>query len=268
MVVRVPELIQHVLRNPNSYPGPHNQSQDRTSKGFQKIDTQRQLRLIWDAIITRLAELLQSGHSVAISQFGTFSYAPVWHESKYGPDYVSKTPTFVPSNQLKAACPRYHCKELLDVDRGAISSSQSVPNKVRFLNEVPIAGGCYYRADVVRSAVKQIFSAIVDLADRGYELELNMGAVLFKVKNRSLEAVFERGLMAKHAQPDRVKSAHPTEKDHTLDALPSLSSTWKTPEFSKSMAGFLERPASREVHSTRIGTANLAVMGKDLTTCS
>jgi len=262
MVVRVPELIQHVLRNPKSYPGPHNESQERTSKGVYKLDTTRQFRLIFDAMIIRLQELLHEGQGVSIPQFGTFVFAPVWHHSKYGPDMVSKSPVFVASHELKKACPAYSGKEQVDVDRGAISSAQSVPTKVMFLNEVPIAGGCYYRVEVVRSAMKQLFTAILDLADRGYDLELDLGAVLFRVMKRNLEYKFTNDLIAAHKTPARVKGPGAQEKGTVL------SSTWKKPEFSAAMGTFLERPKSREVHDVRIATANLAVMGKDLTTCN
>ena len=104
-VVRIPELISHVLNNPKAYPGPHNTSQERTSKGFQKLDTRRQLQLILDAIISRLAELLGEGHSVSIPGFGVFSFKPVGQSIPSGPTMLTKVPTFVPSKELQRACP-------------------------------------------------------------------------------------------------------------------------------------------------------------------
>ena len=35
----VRDLMVHVLNNPKSYPGVHNEGQERTSRGLQKLDT-------------------------------------------------------------------------------------------------------------------------------------------------------------------------------------------------------------------------------------
>lgn len=104
-VVRLPELISHVLNNPKAYPGPHNESRVRTSKGFQKQDTRRQLQLIFDAAIARLSELLEEGHSVSIPGFGVFSFKPVSQKIASGPTMLTKVPTFVPARELQKACP-------------------------------------------------------------------------------------------------------------------------------------------------------------------
>jgi len=101
MVVTDTELITHVLNNPKSYPGPHNVSQERTSKGLQKLDPHRQLTLIWDAASNRLREMLLEGNSVSIPKFGTFSFEPVWHQVQYGPAKISKMPRFAPSTERR-----------------------------------------------------------------------------------------------------------------------------------------------------------------------
>lgn len=269
MVVRVPELLAHVLRNPKAYPGPHNQPQERTSKGYQKLDPNRQLKLIWDGVIARLNELLIKGKSVNVPNLGAFSFVNVLHEQRYGADKVGRKPSFIPSNELKYACPNYNCKEELNVSPDALTSAQSLPNKVMVLNEVPIAAGCYYSVDIVRSAVRQIFSAIVDLAERGYELDLEMGDVKLIIHNRNVQAKFSDSCVNKLQVPISIGSFHSgtDAKENLSGAPPRLSETWKRPEYSQAMSELLERPHSAEVHKTRVAVANLAVMSKDLTTC-
>ena len=58
---------------------------------------------------------------------------------------------------------RYHGKDELGADPEAMTVAQAVPARVMFLNEVPIASGCYYPIEVVKSALKNIFGAITDL---------------------------------------------------------------------------------------------------------
>ncbi|CAD7960466.1 unnamed protein product [Amoebophrya sp. A120] len=263
MVVRLPEIIQHVLANPTAYPGPFQQSQPRTSQAFQSLDPQRQMRLIVDALVLRLKELLSEGQSVSIDNLGAFSFASSWHLSRYGPDFVSKTPCFVPHKKLQAACTNYKPNsQRLDTDPHALTTAQSVPAKIKFLNEVPLASGCYYKTDVVKSAVKQFFTAVVDLADRGYDIDLDMDVVCIKVVNKNVKATFSSGLTGPCSEPKR-----PSTMAHSTKGM-KLSESWAKPDYSAAMTSYLDRPKSREVQNLRVGTANLGIMGRDLTSCA
>eukprot|EP00391_Amoebophrya_sp_Ameob2_P002429 CAMPEP_0179004392 /NCGR_PEP_ID=MMETSP0795-20121207/13276_1 /TAXON_ID=88552 /ORGANISM="Amoebophrya sp., Strain Ameob2" /LENGTH=186 /DNA_ID=CAMNT_0020698643 /DNA_START=636 /DNA_END=1197 /DNA_ORIENTATION=+ len=144
----------------------------------------------------------------------------------------------------------------------ALTTAQSVPAKVRFLNEVPLASGCYYKAEVVKSAMKQFFIAVIDLAERGYDIELDLADVVIKVKNKNVEAVFSSGIRTSCAVPQKPGSTHASTKGMTL------SQSWAKPDYSNAMSTYLERPKSREVQNLRVGTANLGVMGRDLTSCA
>lgn len=183
------------------------------------------------------------------------------HDKKFGPCEIHKTPTFVPSQQLKTACPNYTGKEEVDFDNNALSSAQGCPNKVMFLNEVPIAAGCYYKSDVVKNAVKQVFVAISDLADRKYDMEIKLGLSKLHVKKGSVSMAFAKELKEQHSEPQKYQSLATQSQGGR-----QLSETWKHTEFSKSMATFLEKP-NLAVHEKRIAVANLSVMSKDLTTC-
>lgn len=270
MVVRVPELLAHVLRNPASYPGPHNTSQERTSKGYQKLDTTRQLQLIWTGIVTRLEELLHEGKSVSIQNLGCFSFVSVLHEQRYGADKVSREPAFIPSRELQYACPNYDAKEKINVYVDALSSAQSCPSKVMILNEVPVAAGTYFKVEIVRSAMKQIFSAVVDLAERGYEMDLGLGNdIKIVIHNRSVKALFSENCKHHHTAQisvGQLKSGTSPQKTSS-DTVPRLSDTWKTADVSKAMSTLLDKPNSNAVHQTRVAVQNLQVMSKDLTSC-
>ncbi|CAD7964306.1 unnamed protein product [Amoebophrya sp. A25] len=265
MVVNVPQVISHVLGNPASYPGPHNVSQERTSQGLQKVDTTRQMKMIYDALTSRLDEMLRNEQSVSIDNLGSFSFAPSWYNSKYGPDFVAKVLCFVPHAKLANACPNYKpSKQKLELDRTALTTAQSIPSKVKFLNEVPIAAGTYYKTDLVKSVVKHFFVAVVDLAERGYDIDLDMKAAKIKIAKGNVTATFDSSLSQKFAEP--VKPMN-TAMGTALTKGLKLSETWAKPAFSDAMGSFLPRPKSREAQSIRIGTANLGVMGRDLTSC-
>lgn len=262
MVVRVPELVGHVLANPTAYPGCHTQAQERTSKGLQKLDPHRQLTLIWDALCARLKELLLAGDSVNVPHFGIFSFQNAITQVPYGPSKIVRTPCFVPCGELKTALPSYHGKEAVDLDQGAISTAQAVPSKLKFLNEVPIASGCYYRVDVVRSGMKQLFKGLGDLAARDYEMEINMGFAKFWIAKRTVKVSWAPEFMEEAMQPTKLSGAASAGQGGE-----TLAETWKKPDFSKSMAQFIERPNSAETHGKRIATANIDVMSRDLTSC-
>jgi len=259
MLVRANELIQHVLRNPKSYPGPHNKVQERTSQGLQKLDTHRQLTLIWDAILSRLGELLAEGESVSIQNFGVFTTEGLWKKQTRvgaGHDKVIRRPCFIPSKELKNAVPSWREKQEIDMtDSQAMTAAQSIPQATKFLNEVPIAAGCYLKVDVVKSAMKQIFIAILDLCERKYELEIDMGVCKFIAKTGKIDVIFETQHFVKTIQPTSPYKGR-GEK---------LSEMWSKPAFSQSMAAFIERPKSPEVQAARIATSNLHIMSRDMT---
>eukprot|EP00392_Amoebophrya_sp_AT5.2_P000455 g456.t1 len=83
-----------------------------------------------------------------------------------------------------------------------------------------------------------------------------------KVKNKNVEAVFSSGIRTSCAVPQKPGSTHASTKGMTL------SQSWAKPDYSNAMSTYLERPKSREVQNLRVGTANLGVMGRDLTSCA
>lgn len=258
--VFVKQLVQHVLNNPKHYAGAHNFAQPRTSQGLAPLDTTRQLMLIWEAMSQHLLEQIESGRSVNIPGFGTFTFEPITNRNGDPQDPRSRTqvllrPCFVVHSELKEALYRYPGKEEIRTGPNEGSIYQQA-RRVVFLNEVPIAAGCYYKTDVIKSATKALFSAVVDLAKRDYNLSLDFaGGVQVNVQNRNLSVKFASNLTR-------------TVQESTKRAKPApLSDTWRSGNMSSTMLNFIERPKSPEMVAMKNRTATLKVLSLDMNSC-
>eukprot|EP00451_Oxyrrhis_marina_P005310 CAMPEP_0204291076 /NCGR_PEP_ID=MMETSP0468-20130131/61797_1 /ASSEMBLY_ACC=CAM_ASM_000383 /TAXON_ID=2969 /ORGANISM="Oxyrrhis marina" /LENGTH=275 /DNA_ID=CAMNT_0051269351 /DNA_START=55 /DNA_END=882 /DNA_ORIENTATION=+ len=253
----VKRVVQHVLENPKYYPGPHNLSAPRTTQGLQQLDTTRQMMLIWDALCQYMQESLEGGRSVNIPYFGAFTFENSLHEDGSHPSNPRKAakhsrPCFLVDERLKKNLYRYPGKEEIRVGRNDHSVYQSAP-RMEFLNVVPIAAGCYYTTKIVTSAITQFFKAVVDLAQRGYNVDLDFGFARVRIFSRALQVAFARRL------GDTVNKSH--VRTFTPEAT---SATWKSANLSQSMVGLIERPQSAEVRARRNRTKHLGVMSCDM----
>lgn len=256
--VFVKQLVQHVLNNPKHYSGPHNFSQPRTSQGLAALDTTRQMMLIWDAMSAHMLEQMESGKSVNVPNFGTFTFEPLVVQSDpsnpKARSEVKLRPCFVVHASLKEALYRYPGKEEIRTGPNEGSIFQQA-RRVVFLNEVPIAAGCYYKTDVIKSATKALFSAVVDLAKRDYNLSLDFGGITVNIQNRNLSVKYANSLTR-------------TVQESTGRAKPApLSDTWRSGSMSNTMLNFIERPKSPEMVAMRNRTATLQVLSLDMNSC-
>lgn len=256
--VFVKQLVQHVLNNPKHYAGSHNFAQPRTSQGLAALDTTRQMMLIWEAMSSHLVEQLEAGKSVNIPNFGTFTFEPlVLPSDPYSPKgrpEVKLRPCFVVHSSLKEALYRYPGKEEIRTGPNEGSIYQQARRAV-FLNEVPIAAGCYYKTEVIKSATKALFSAVVDLAKRDYNLSLDFGGITVNIQDRNLTVKYANRLTR-------------TVQECTKRPKPApLSDTWRSGSMSNTMLNFIERPKSPEMVAMRNRTATLKVLSLDMNTC-
>ncbi|CBZ52038.1 conserved hypothetical protein [Neospora caninum Liverpool] len=198
--VQVRGLVEHVLRLPLQYPGPHQESQGRVTEELAPTDPTRQLLLIWDAMCDFLSEKLQQGKGVTIKDFGSFLFE---RRIEVTPPKIPELghaagekevviPRFVVADTLMKELTRQHPKE--DIRRQHISGSIYQTKRMTALNPVPIAAGCYMRRDLVASAVTSMFRAIIDLVRTNYDLELNMKFATIRIKDRTLTCNFCKGL--------------------------------------------------------------------------
>jgi len=255
--VFVKQLVAHILENPKHYPGPHNVSQARTSQGLAPLDTTRQLLLIWDAMSNYLRENLESARAVNIPAFGTFAFEPILLEEEFGfnRNRVQLRPCFVANNQLKETLYRYPGKEEIRTTPNS-GSVYETGRGACFLNVKPIAAGCYFREDVIHSAIKAFFQAVIDLIKRDYNLHLDFNGAKVIVLNRNLTVKFSP-IFTNAVQSTTVK----------VKAKP-ISSIWRSAKLSNSMMNFIERPRSPEMVAMKNRTAHLSILSLDMNSCA
>ncbi|CAD7965479.1 unnamed protein product [Amoebophrya sp. A120] len=170
-------LIDHVLRNPVHYPGPHNAKSSRTTRGLPELEPYRQLELIWDGVGRYLKVSIEKGLSVYISKFGTISFRSHLQDAqtKYNRQLLLE-PYFQPCDEMK----EHLTKKVIKVvtENGAPPTGiYDIPARVSYLNEKPIAAVCYLPLNVVHSGVRALFSGILDLVARNYPLRLEFNEV-------------------------------------------------------------------------------------------
>jgi len=148
-VVRVRELIRWILDSPTAFPGPHQSPQPRTSRGLLPLDTNRQALLIWEAACLQVKENLQNQSSVFIQKFGLFTFKGDLQANPEGRDMLRMKPVFVPDahlqNVLKSQGPHIKPEVRVSLDTSLFQSGSS---RTVFLNDVPVAAGCYLNRDV------------------------------------------------------------------------------------------------------------------------
>lgn len=257
----IKEVVEHVLQNPTHYPGPFHAIQPRTTRSLPQLDTRRQMLLIWDAMSTQIRATMQQRNSVVLRKFGTFTFETQLPEveNKHG---VRKTtsrlvPCFMPHEILRGALMRYNNKD--KIRRNTHSSFQQGPLKTIFLNEAPLAAGCYFTSDLVKKTLEALFTGIVDLAKRSVTLCLDFGVAKIRIANQDLQAV---------SMDPRLSVTLHDVKEEKLKRPPSrLSDTWRSPSFPNVMMSFIERPSSAERVAKRELCRNISAMSLDFNSC-
>lgn len=175
-------------------------------------------------------------------------------ETPRGSTKVQLRPCFIVNSALKEALYRYPGKE--EIRTGPAGSSvYQQGRKVIFLNDVPIAAGCYYKSDVIKSGLRALFQGAGDLVKRNYNVRLDFNGVSVIVQNRNLHVKFDP------AVTQMVQSTTVRQKSQPL------SDTWRCAKLSTSMMNFIERPNSPEVVAMRNRTANLSILSLDMNSC-
>merc|ERR1719265_770477 len=212
--------------------------------------------LIWDAMADHLRENLRAGRSVNVPQFGMFTFEPLISDDPFGgKTKVTLRPCFIINSDLREALYRYPGKEEIRTSGPKGSSVYQQGRKVIYLNEVPIAAGCYYKQDVIRSALKALFMGIGDLIKRNYNLCLKFNGVTISILKRNLHVKFDKELTEK-------------VQETTIRQKPQLlSDTWRRAKLSDAMMNFIKRPNSPDVVAVRNRTKNLSILSLDMNSC-
>jgi len=281
-VVRIPQLLQYVLSNPKTFPGPHQKSAPRTSADVGSVDNRRQLQMIWDATTARLEELfINEGSSVNWPGVGVFSYVRTIKSAKnnvgndvIGPALVAREPAFVPDNGLKDACPKTSEKSSLDLQADALTAAQSLPNRVHFLNLISVASGIHLDIHVVNSAMKAIGNAIKSLV-KTYQLELDLvpNKIKLIIKNKAISCKFSKEFKSSIplVSVGNLNSSGHGAKEASGPSvnvdLPRISETWKKASYSKAMANFLPPTDGDAFRRTSAAVHTLRICSQDMSTC-
>mmetsp|Transcript_10684 Transcript_10684/g.26176 ORF Transcript_10684/g.26176 Transcript_10684/m.26176 type:complete len:274 (-) Transcript_10684:682-1503(-) len=170
-------IVDHVLRNPAHYPGPHNHKCARTTRGLPQLEPYRQLELIWDGVSRFLKVSIEKGLSVYISKFGTISFRSHLQDAqtKYARN-LHLEPYFQPCDEMKAFLTKKAIKVV--TDQGAPPTGiYDIPSRVCYLNEKPIAACCYLPVPVVQSGIRALFQGILDLCERNYPMRLEFSEI-------------------------------------------------------------------------------------------
>jgi len=177
--VQARQIVEYVLANPKMYPGLHMSSQQRTSQGMPQLDPQRQMLLIWNAMCSYVQEVLDSGKSMNIRTFGSFTFEPILYAGGHAKnprgDKLHFRPCFLVAPELRKHLYRYPGKEEMTMQEGSIYQQGC---QMSFLNYVPIAAGTYLKEPVIRSSLQAFFSAVVDLLEGTGDSLLASGLLL------------------------------------------------------------------------------------------
>jgi len=226
-----------------------------------QLDPQRQMLLIWNAMCSYVQEVLDSGKSMNIRTFGSFTFEPILYAGGHAKnprgDKLHFRPCFLVAPELRKHLYRYPGKEEMTMQEGSIYQQGC---QMSFLNYVPIAAGTYLKEPVIRSSLQAFFSAVVDLSMRGYNLDLDFKFAKVRVMGRNLEVYFSKDFTR---QAQNVASQWPKN-----ESKPPLSETWQNKNLSKAMMEFHPRPESAEKMRQKMRTLQLGILSLDLNSCT
>ena len=196
--VQLPQLLEYVLERPEKFPGIHNIPQERTSKTLPLMDTNRQMRVVWESTCSYIKSVLLSGKSLYVDGLGSFTFSADWsgqqktHALKSTSPSPAHSPTlspvFLPCRSLLAALPQPPQDKPAIPPKPGSSFQQGI--RMSYLNRAPIARSCHYSEKLVGDVLKTIFQAAAEIAgaESKVELDLRFGVLLI---DRSAKMKFD-----------------------------------------------------------------------------
>lgn len=143
---------------------------------------------------------MEEGRGVNIKHFGSFTFEPVVANdgnvrNPRAPS-IKLRPCFIISPEMEKHLRPGESKDQLDVHVEGSIYQQGV--RMSYLNPVPIAAACYYKAEFVRTTIDTIFRALADLAIRGFNLDIEFrGLCSLCLVHRKLTVKFSISLSDK-----------------------------------------------------------------------
>lgn len=217
-------VIQFMLTNPSVFPGTHNKSQARTTPGLGPLDCHMQAITIFKCACKWMAKKLEEGKACNWRGLGCFAFSH--HVSEGHPDnacgfHLNQKSCFEPADALKKCLGNHRDVENRQKQNGSIY--QQGQGTV-FVNSIPIAANCYYRADVVESTLNSIAAAIRTAVAQKHNVSIDFSFSRMKLMDGKVKYVaFAKDYNAKVQEtatkwPKRAlqtaASPYKTTKDH------------------------------------------------------
>ena len=263
-------MIEYVLGNPKQFPGKHNFAHERTSQVQPPLQPVRQMELVWDCLKRNIRNVLESGKSVHIEHFGTFTFEPIIapHGNHRNPREANMTfrPCFFATKDLAATLPKYLGKKQVLATGGSIYQ-QGI--RMTYLNSHTIATEAHLNPAVVKDAITALFKGIVSLCQREYNVDLHFGFASILLRGGNLKPHFKADFVSSAQKLPRewpvasVTNPVPAPRSYTEGELASLSDLWnKEPVLPLNTLGIERLPEWRKL-TKKLGTNSM-----DLTSTS
>jgi hypothetical protein len=139
---------------------------------------------------------MEEGRGINIAWFGTFTFDALRTDGNprnLNGQGIRLKPCFLPSKELRRSLRQVENKDCLSHHVCGSIYQQGI--RMSYLNPVPIAQGVYFKNDFVRSATDTLFKGIVNLFQRGYNLEIEFDQIAtVRLIDRNLKTTFASGL--------------------------------------------------------------------------
>jgi len=265
-VVEIQQVIEYVISNPQHFPGKHNVAQPRTSDVQPLLQPVRQMQLIWESLLRNVRQVLESGKSVNIEHFGSFTFEALFsaegNHRNIREGKLTFRPCFIPAKDLLTSLPKHQAKQQVMHTGGSVYQ-QGI--RMTYLNSFAIGSEAHYEARVVTDAVWAIFKGVAALCKREYSLDLHFGFASVLLRCGGLRTVFKPEFSSQLQRIPRewpaasMTTPVPAPRSATEGELASLSDLWtKTPQP-------LAAPAVTNLPEWKRLTHSLGRLSRDLT---
>lgn len=255
----IDQIFGWILSHKQNYPGKHQESQPRTVSSFKPLEPKSQFHVIFKSLSEYIKENIASGKSVNLKGLGAFSFEidsshvqPAMFstidfkkqldEQRAERKHVHKIrPCFVVDSKLKYLLSRFANKEELSSAKSQNSIYQQGFGMV-FCNPAPIAAASYLGKEAVASAIQAFVEAVGNLAQLGYNLDIDFGFCRVKVNNKSLTYAFKQDFVSslnltsfesKIKKSETATSSLWQNSSQEKWASSNLSQLWKQPDADK-----------------------------------
>jgi len=280
----IDQIFSWILSHKQNYPGKHQESQPRTVSSFKPLEPKSQFHVIFKSLSEYIKENITSGKSVNLKGLGAFSFEIDYShvqpamfstidfkkqldEQRAERKHVHKIrPCLVVDSKLKYLLSRFANKEEISSTKSQNSIYQQGFG-MAFCNPAPIAAASYLGKEAVASAIQAFVEAVGNLAQLGYNLDIDFGFCRIKIVNKSLTYNFKQDFVQSlnlTAFESKIKKAETATaslwQTSSQDkwATSNLSQLWKQPDADK-MSTLAEKTLALKIMSLDLNSTEKVV---------